>query len=63
MPKYTVRFEETQDWVYEYEVNAKDESEALDLARQKFYDGEQAEECYCKDSQMTDRYVGEKQNA
>ena len=63
MPKYKVRFEETQDWVYEYEVDAKDQTEALDLARQKFYDGEKAEEYHCKDSQITDRFVWEYENA
>jgi len=56
MPKFTVRFEETQDWVFEYEVDAKDETTALDIARGKFYDGDQGD-AYCKDSQMTGRSV------
>jgi len=56
MPKFTVRFEETQDWVFEYEVDATDETTALDIARAKFYDGEQGD-AYCKDSQLVNRSV------
>ena len=58
MPKFTVRFEETQDWVYEYEVDATDETTALDIARGKFYDGELGD-AYCKDSQLVNRSVSE----
>jgi len=63
MPKYKVRFEETQDWVHEYEVDAKDQTEALDFAREKFYAGEQSEESYLKDAQMTNRSVMECEDA
>jgi len=56
MPKYTVRFEETQDWVFEYEVEAIDKTTAFDIARGKFYDGDQGDS-YCKDSQLINQSI------
>jgi len=54
MSKYKVRIEETQYWVYEFEVEAENAEQAHDIGQNRFYDGEQAEDSYISDSTVTD---------
>ena len=48
--KYTVQINETQYWVYEYEVEAKSSEEALHLAESKYYAGEQSDDSTLADA-------------
>lgn len=42
--KYKVEIDETQYWVYEYEVEAKSSEEALHLAEARHFAGEQSDD-------------------
>ena len=53
MPKFTVQVDETQYWVYEYEVEAKSSEEAMHLAEVIHFDGSQANDNYLSDATTT----------
>ena len=53
MPKYTVQVNETQHWVYEYEVEAKSSEEAMHLAEAKHFEGLEADNSYLADASVS----------
>jgi hypothetical protein len=53
MKKFIVRIEETQYWVYEFEVNAESAEAAQEIGQHRFYDGEQPNDSYVSDSTLT----------
>ena len=63
MPKFRVSVEETQYWVYSYEVEAEDEETAKDIGRNIFYDGAQSDDSDLLDSTVTSVKVKEYENA
>ena len=59
MSKFTVRIEETQYWVYEFEVEAENAEQAQEIGNHRFYDGEQSDNSYLSDSAVTSETVKE----
>jgi hypothetical protein len=57
MPKYTVQVSETQYWVYEYAVEAKNIEEAIHLAEVKHFEGVQADDTVLADAQTTEMRI------
>jgi len=55
--KYTVQVNETQYWVYEYEVEAKSSEEALHLAEVKHFEGVQSDDSILADAQTTEMRI------
>lgn len=63
MPKFTVQINETQYWVYEYEVDAKSSEEALCLAESKYFEGKESDESYLADRHTMQIHIKEIENA
>ena len=59
MPKFKIQAEETQYWVYEYEVEAKSSEEALHLAEAIHYSGEQSDNSTMADCITTSMRIKE----
>jgi hypothetical protein len=57
MPKFTVQVNETQYWVYEYAVEAKNIEEAIHLAEVKHFEGVQADDTILADAQTTEMRI------
>jgi hypothetical protein len=55
--KYTVQVNETQYWVYEYAVEAKNIEEAIHLAEVKHFEGVQADDTVLADAQTTEMRI------
>ena len=55
--KYTVQVNETQYWVYEYAVEAKNIEEAIHLAEVKHFEGVQADDTILADAQTTEMRI------
>jgi hypothetical protein len=55
--KYTVQVNETQYWVYEYAVEAKNIEEAIHLAEVKHFEGVQANDTILADAQTTEMRI------
>lgn len=61
--KFTVQINETQQWTYVYEVEASGWTEAQELAVKRHFDGEQSDDNWLRESEVTDTYTKEKTNA
>jgi hypothetical protein len=53
MTKFTVEVNDTQYWVYEYEVEAKSSEEAMHLAEVKHFEGLEADDSYLSDASVS----------
>jgi hypothetical protein len=63
MNKFTIEIHETQYWTYSYEVEAKSSEEAHHIAETRHFAGEQSEDEWLCESNITGTYSWEKQNA
>ena len=57
MHNFTVEIHETQQWVYTYEVRAKDSEEAHHIAETKHFEGIHADDLYLFESNITGTYA------
>ena len=51
--KYTVRINETQYWVHDFDVEARSSEEALHIGESRFFEGEQSEDGGLNDAVVT----------
>lgn len=57
--KYRIEIHETQYWSYTYEVEAGNDKEAQELAEQRHFDGEQSDDNWLCESNITGTYIKE----
>jgi hypothetical protein len=63
MPNFTVEIHETQQWVYTYEMEAKDSEEAHHIAESKHFEGNHANDLFLFESNITGTYAKVDQDA
>jgi hypothetical protein len=63
MPKFTIEIHETQNWTYSYDVEAKSSEEAHHIAESRHFSGEQSDDNWLCDSNITGTYAKEIENA